>query len=231
MPSSERQDHSSPSRSSVSAASAGVGGDADEDTASVGGEVSYPHEAASPGQDDVHVGGQEVHVAGGPIVPLRREDLIGFESPPGSPGELTPLGGSESEGEVDEPAKYIYEGDKDGNGAPHGIGRCMYVEGAVYEGEWWHGQAHGKGVFTYPSGARWVNASCSFFWTLAGCSHIHTPLRRNRCGHSEPCFAPFVPSTWPRVIDFRGCWPPLGSRGRWPKEGRLQARSLLRRGW
>jgi hypothetical protein len=34
----------------------------------------------------------------------------------------------------------------------HGVGRFIYACGSIYEGRWFRGQRHGKGVFVNPAG-------------------------------------------------------------------------------
>lgn len=69
----------------------------------------------------------------------------------------SPRGCDDEDGEVDEHKDtWEYEGDQDDEGNPHGIGMCSYDGGSSYEGEWVHGIAHGRGVFKYPTGSRFV---------------------------------------------------------------------------
>ena len=35
-------------------------------------------------------------------------------------------------------------------------GCYWYADGSMYDGQWAHGKMHGKGVFIYPNGNRWV---------------------------------------------------------------------------
>ena len=35
-------------------------------------------------------------------------------------------------------------------------GCYWYADGSMYDGLWAHGKMHGKGVFIYPNGNRWV---------------------------------------------------------------------------
>ena len=36
---------------------------------------------------------------------------------------------------------------------PHGLGKYLWTEGCMYEGEWRRGKAYGKGKFSWPSRA------------------------------------------------------------------------------
>jgi hypothetical protein len=36
----------------------------------------------------------------------------------------------------------------------HGVGRCVYQHGRVYEGEWWNGVIHGRGTMTWTKSGR-----------------------------------------------------------------------------
>lgn len=41
----------------------------------------------------------------------------------------------------------------------HGMGRYVYADGGVYEGQWVNSKMHGKGVYVFPNGNRWVQPS------------------------------------------------------------------------
>jgi hypothetical protein len=45
-----------------------------------------------------------------------------------------------------------YEGAVNENGDKHGVGKCFYVDGSIYDGAWDCGQRHGNGVYTKPDG-------------------------------------------------------------------------------
>ena len=49
---------------------------------------------------------------------------------------------------------YMYSGERDKEGLPHGMGRCTYTQtGLVYEGEFQHGITCGEGKLTWPNGS------------------------------------------------------------------------------
>jgi hypothetical protein len=51
-------------------------------------------------------------------------------------------------------ADFVYSGERDDDGLPHGFGRCVYSQtGLVYEGEFEHGSACGDGKLTWPNGS------------------------------------------------------------------------------
>ena len=62
-------------------------------------------------------------------------------------------GGPDGEAAETSAADYVYSGERDGAGLPHGFGRCVYSQtGLVYEGEFEHGSACGEGELTWPNG-------------------------------------------------------------------------------
>jgi len=49
-----------------------------------------------------------------------------------------------------------YEGHVDNEGKPHGRGKMIYATGAVYEGDWVHGEWEGEGSLLYANGTVYV---------------------------------------------------------------------------
>ncbi|KAK1316766.1 Phosphatidylinositol 4-phosphate 5-kinase 4 [Acorus calamus] len=47
----------------------------------------------------------------------------------------------------------FYTGQWSAADVPHGVGKYLWTDGCMYEGEWSHGRTTGKGKFSWPSGA------------------------------------------------------------------------------
>jgi hypothetical protein len=63
-------------------------------------------------------------------------------------------GGKDGEAAGKSAADFVYSGERDDDGLPHGFGRCVYSQtGLVYEGEFEHGSACGDGKLTWPNGS------------------------------------------------------------------------------
>jgi hypothetical protein len=63
-------------------------------------------------------------------------------------------GGKDGEAAGKSAADFVYSGERDDDGLPHGFGRCVYSQtGLVYEGEFEHGGACGDGKLTWPNGS------------------------------------------------------------------------------
>ena len=61
--------------------------------------------------------------------------------------------GEQKEEDTTQP-DYVYSGERDKQGLPHGMGRCTYTQtGLVYEGEFEHGVTNGEGRLTWPNGS------------------------------------------------------------------------------
>ena len=54
--------------------------------------------------------------------------------------------------DVDNRTTDTYEGETDEEGKPHGQGKMLYANGAVYEGKWSHGDWKGYGSYLFPNG-------------------------------------------------------------------------------
>lgn len=58
---------------------------------------------------------------------------------------LSPLSGLTGGAAAD-----VYEGQRDGEGRAHGKGTITHTDGSIYSGDWFRGEATGKGVINYP---------------------------------------------------------------------------------
>jgi hypothetical protein len=45
-----------------------------------------------------------------------------------------------------------YEGNSDIQGLKEGKGKCTYVDGSLYDGDWVSGKRHGEGQYTFSNG-------------------------------------------------------------------------------
>ena len=52
-------------------------------------------------------------------------------------------------------AEGTYEGPVNEDGRRHGIGKCAWVDGSYYEGDWALGVRHGNGIYKNADGAKY----------------------------------------------------------------------------
>ena len=57
---------------------------------------------------------------------------------------------SKSESNYNDNDDYDYHDDNDNGVLMHGLGRCCYLDGSIYEGEFVNDMKHGTGVFRWP---------------------------------------------------------------------------------